>query len=227
MTGGPLAFGDVTTGTTSSPQTLTVTNTTAATTISGISVSVTAPFARDHSGTFPAGAPDCGTTLAVGGVCTIKVAFSPTADGPASGTVTIAASVPVTGSPVSLSGNGVAPVVAASFLPTNWTTSAVRGCATGGLCPTQVFTLTNDGNVELTGIAAPTLGGSDASEFTIVQSLSTCGTNVTSLAPNATCAVTVQFTPLTSQTRGQKTATVSVGAGAAGTKTSTLKGQAQ
>ena len=219
MTPGSLAFGDATTGTTSLPQTLTMENTTAATTITGITVAVTSPFAR-QGGT-------CGSTLAAGASCTIGVVFSPTADGLASGTVTITASVAVTGSPVSLSGNGVAPVVAASFLPTAWTTSAVRGCTTGGLCPTQVFTLANEGNVTLTGITAPTLGGSNPSEFTIVSSESTCGSSATGLAPNATCVVMVQFTPLTSQTRGQKTATVSVGAGAAGTKTSTLKGQAQ
>jgi hypothetical protein len=63
--------------------------------------------------------------------------------------------------------------------------------------------------------------------------LSTCGpagngqlVGDTTLAPGATCVVTVQFKPLTAQSTGVKTATVSVG-DAAGTQSSTLTGTAQ
>jgi len=62
--------------------------------------------------------------------------------------------------------------------------------------------------------------------------LSTCGPagggqllGLTTLAPNATCVVTVQFRPLTTQTTGAKTATVSV-TDLAGTQSSTLTGTA-
>jgi hypothetical protein len=47
----------------------------------------------------------------------------------------------------------------------------------------------------------------------------------TTLAPGASCVVTVQFQPKTAQTTGVKTATISV-TDAAGTQTSTLTGTA-
>jgi hypothetical protein len=148
--------------------------------------------------------------------------------------VTITANVTVSGSPVGLTGTGVAPVVAATLAPATWTTSALRGCPpTGtGACPTQVFTLTNTGNVTLTGIAQGALGGTNASEFTIVRAMSTCGPagggqglGLTTLAPTSSCMVTVRFSPLTTQTTGVKTATVSV-TDAAGTQTSSMTGTA-
>ncbi len=99
--------------------------------------------------------------------------------------------------------------------------------------PTQVFTLTNTGNVTLTGIGQGALGGTNPTEFSIVRMLSTCGpagngqlAGQTTLAPGAVCVVTVQFRPLTTQTTGVKNATVSV-TDAAGTQTSTLTGTAQ
>jgi len=65
-----------------------------------------------------------------------------------------------------------------------------------------------------------------------VRLLSTCGPAtggqlipITTLAPGASCVVTVQFKPLTAQTTGVKNATVSVSDGA-GTQTSTLTGTA-
>jgi hypothetical protein len=92
--------------------------------------------------------------------------------------------------------------------------------------------LTNTGNVNLTGIAQGALGGTNASEFTILRPQSTCGpagggqtSGQVTLTPGATCNVTVRFTPLTTQTTGVKTATVSV-TDAAGTQSSTLTGTA-
>jgi hypothetical protein len=130
----------------------------------------------------------------------------------------------------------VAPIVSATLTPTTWTTSATRGCTAtalgGGTCPLQTFTLRNTGNVTLTGIGQGTLGGTNATEFSITRVLSTCGPagngqllGQTTLAPNAVCVVTGRFTPLTTQTTGVKNATLSV-TNAAGTQTSTLTGTA-
>jgi hypothetical protein len=109
---------------------------------------------------------------------------------------------------------------------------AARGVGLLG-APTQVFTLTNTGNVTLTGIAQGVLGGTNPTEFSIVRFLSTCGPagggqllGQTSLAPGGACAITVQFRPLTTQSTGAKSATVSV-TDLAGTQTSTLTGTAQ
>jgi hypothetical protein len=142
---------------------------------------------------------------------------------------------------VSLSGTGVAAVVAATLTPATWSVSKARNCPgtnlTGRLAcaldPAQVFTLTNTGNVALTGIGTGALGGGAANtaNYAIIGVVlgvqqSTCGTTITSLAPGATCKVTVQFKPLTSQAVGLKSATLSV-ADAAGTQTSSLNGTAQ
>jgi hypothetical protein len=94
--------------------------------------------------------------------------------------------------------------------------------------------LTNNGNVPLTGITTQaSLAGANAADFFISRLLSTCGpagngqvAGKTTLAPGGSCAVTVQFRPLTAQTTGVRNATVSV-TDAAGTQTSTLTGTAQ
>jgi Abnormal spindle-like microcephaly-assoc'd, ASPM-SPD-2-Hydin len=230
VTGGPVSFGNQATGTTSASQTLTLHNTgTAGAT--GITVAVATTTTPTTPNQFARLGGSCGATLAAGGNCTITVTFSPTTTGAKTGTVTITANVGVTGSPVALSGTGVAPVIAATLTPTSWTTSATRGC---GLltCPVQMFTLTNTGNVNLTGIGQGALGGTNASEFSILRFASTCGPagggqllGQTTLAPGAACVVTVRFTPLTTQTTGVKNATVSV-TDLAGTQTSTLTGTA-
>ncbi len=227
VTGGPLAFGSVLTGTTSAARTLTLHNTGTAT-ATGITVVVTAPFSR------PAGAAGgtCGATLAPGGAtCTINIVFSPTVVGAFTGSATITANVTVSGSPVLLSGTGVAPTLAAALTPATWSPSATRGV--GLLGPTQVFTLTNTGNVTLTGITQGTLSGTNVADYAIVRLLSTCGPagggqllGLTTLAPGASCAVTVQFRPLTTEAAGVKTATVSV-TDAAGTQSSLMTGTAK
>jgi Bacterial Ig domain len=220
-----LVFGNVVRGTTSAVQNLTLSNTGNAQ-ATGITVVVTAPFAQS-GGT-------CGATLNAGATCTIGVVFSPTSTtSAATGSATITANVAVTNSPVSLTGTGVAPVVSATLTPT----SHAYGNAPRGVgvlqAPSQVFTLTNTGNVTLTGIGQGALGGTNPTEFAVVRLASTCGPATggqllgqTTLAPGASCVVTVQFRPLTTQTTGAKAASVSVN-DAAGTQTSTLTGTAQ
>jgi hypothetical protein len=219
-----LTFTGVVQGTTSAVQNLTLHNTGGAG-ATGIGVAVTSPFTRS-GGT-------CGTTLAAGSTCTIGIVYSPgTGVTSSTGTATITASVTVSGSPVALTGTGVAGVTSASLTPTSHNfLTATRGV--GVLtAPSQVFTLTNTGNVTLTGIGHGTLGGTNPTEFSIVNLLSTCGPagggqlfSTTTLAPGASCSVTVQFRPQTSQSTGSKSATISV-SDLAGTQTSTLTGTA-
>ena len=227
-----LGFGNVVRGTTSTAQTLTLQNTGGGT-ATGIGLAFSpAVFARAAAG------GTCGTTLAAGTTCTINVVFSPAAaTATVMGSVTITANVPVAGSPVSLTGTGVAAVSSATLTPTTWAPSQTRDCPGTGLVgiatcladPVQTFTLTNTGNVNLTGVGTGALGGTAANtaNYAIVALLTNCGNAThTTLAPGATCAVTVAFRPLTAQAAGAKPATISV-TDLAGTQTSTLNGTAR
>ena len=238
ITGGPLAFTGVVVGTTSSSQTLTL-HSIGTSPQTGINVAVTGAGFSRSGGT-------CGTTLgtiaAPDATCTINVVFTPANTNASTGQVVVASNVLVTGSPVALSGTGVASIISAVLAPGNWAPSQTRNCPGTGLgviaCsldPAQAFVLTNTGNVTLNSIGQATLGGSAANvaNYTIVRALSTCGpagngqiAANTTLAPGASCTVTVQFKPLTSQATGIKAATVSV-TDAAGTQTSTLNGNAR
>jgi hypothetical protein len=140
------------------------------------------------------------------------------------------------------SSGGGGGTAAATLTPTSHNFGAVtRDCPTVPifgtlLClvdPAQVFTLTNTGTVPLTGISDGVIGGTNANEFSVTRLLSTCGpagggqlVATTTLAPGASCVITVQFKPLTAQSTGSKTATISV-TDLAGTQTSTLTGTAR
>jgi len=181
--------------------------------------------------TRPAGGTCAATLTPAAGTCTINVVFSPNALAAFTGTLIITGNVAVTGSPVSLSGSGVAPVVRAALAPATGSPSAARAVELGG--PAQIFTLTNTGNVTLTGIAQGALGGTNAADYAIVRLTSTCGPagggqslGQTTLAPGASCVVTVQFRPRAApQPTGLKPATLSV-TDVAGTQTSALSGTA-
>jgi len=226
ITGGPLAFGNVPINTTSASRTLTLHNTGNAA-FTGITLAFSSPRYSRPAGT--AGGT-CGATLAAASTCTINVVFSPTATSLVNATVSVTGNVTATGSPVSLSGTGVAQVVSATLAPASWSVSQTRNCPGTGngvinctLDPAQGFTLTNTGNVTLTGITRSITGtASNVANYSIVGLLSTCGTT---LAPGANCNIEVQFKPLTAQAAGAKPATLTVN-DSAGVQSSALNGTA-
>jgi hypothetical protein len=228
-----LTFTNVPVGTTSAVQNLTVRNSSGAT--RSLAITVPSPFTRSTGG--------CGTTLANNSTCTIGVAFSPAANSTpstVSGSVTITTNggFTVSNAPVPLSGTSVAVQNTATLTPATWGPNQTRNCPGTGLgvlaCtadPSQAFTLTNTGNVTLTGISAGALTGANTADFTIVRLLSNCGTaagqlvNNPTLAPGATCVVRVQFKPLTAEAAGTKTVTLTV-SDSAGSQTGAITGTA-
>jgi hypothetical protein len=94
-----LDFGSLTTGATSAPQTVTLSNPgTATTTLSGIT-STSAEFAVQSN--------TCGSSLAAGASCTVGVSFAPSAAGARTGSLTVASSAPGSPLAVGLVGTGV------------------------------------------------------------------------------------------------------------------------
>ena len=126
-----------------------------------------------------------------------------------------------------------APAASATLTPVSFNYGPVKRGINGLLAPTQVFALTNTGTVTLTGITQGVLGGTNSTDFSIVRLLSTCGPagggqmlGQTSLAPGASCVITVRFRPATADPANSvRNATLSVNAGGT-TQTSTLTGTA-
>jgi hypothetical protein len=92
-----LTFGDVASGSTSSAQAVTVTNT-GASAASVSSISVTGDFTQTNT---------CGSSIAANGSCTVNVKFAPTSGGALTGTLSVASSAPESPLTVALSGTGV------------------------------------------------------------------------------------------------------------------------
>jgi hypothetical protein len=178
-----------------------------------------------------------GSDITVGAITVVNSTTVTTTFTIAAGAALSPRTVNVT-TPVGTSGNVtftvLIPSITATLTPTthnygtrtrNCPGTGVLGILACSLDPSFAFTLTNTGNVTLTGITQGSLGGANTADYAIVPALSTCGTSITSLAPGATCVVRAQFKPLTSEAAGVKSATVSV-TDAAGTQTSTLTGTA-
>jgi len=179
-----LTFGKVLVGGTSAGKTVILTNSGSAT-LNISNVVVSGDFAQTTS-TNP-----CGSTLAVGQSCKIKVVFTPTQIGTRTGTLSIYDDAPNSPQTVPLSGTGEAP---ASLTPPT-ATYATR--TVGTTSAPKTFTLTNHQSVALTGVLISTTG-----DFAV--SGTSCGSSVVA---NGNCSISVTFTP--TQT-GTRTGTVQV-----------------
>ena len=166
--------------TASSPLTVTLNNTgTGLMTIGGIAVSGSSTFTQTNT---------CGTTLAPAASCTVSVTFTPIANVAVSYTGTLSfTDNSSAGSPqtVALTGTGVIPV--ASISPT---TLAFPNTGVGSTAVAMSTTLTNTGGGVM-GISGITIVGTNPTDFGYVT---TCGAT---LAPAASCTISVTFTPAT------------------------------
>jgi len=190
----PLDFGNQLVGTTSATQSLTVTNTgnSALTGLTYTFGGTPQPFTRVTNGTFPAGAPNCGTTLAVGAACTVKVQFAPAGAAAISRTLTITGgnSAAITGSPVTLTGTGTGPRV---------TFTSATGASLSGTPPTLAFGDKSglvSGTVTLTvGTSAVTFGAASVSTSNtntgFAKGQDTC--SGAAVAAAGTCTIEITF----------------------------------
>ena len=171
-----LTFPTTTVAATSPAQTITITNTGGAgLTISN--VTATGNFAQTNN---------CPTSLAGGSSCSVSVTFTPTAPGNLYGTVVITDNAANSPQTVTLSGVGAAaPVVSLSATSLTFTSQAL-----GSTSAPQTITMTNTGTAALT-ISSITVTGDFAE-------LNTCGSG---LAPAASCAINVTFTPTATGSR--------------------------
>jgi hypothetical protein len=184
-------FGQQIVGTTSAPQTVTVTNT------GDLPLTVTSIAASEH---FAVPTETCtANPVAVGGSCTVEVTFSPTVTGNLTGTLEITDNAPGTPQAVDLTGTGVAPPPTLSLAPGSLNFGDQAVCTTSN---PQSVTLTNTGTTTLTITSIIATG-----EF---NQTNTCGS---SLAPGADCTISVIFTPAVS---GSRTGAITVTSDATG-----------
>jgi len=186
------SFGNENVGSTSSAQSVTVTNPGSGA-VSMSSVGVTGPFGESNN---------CGTSLAAGASCTVSVTFTPTAAGSATGTLSVNSGAPGSPLTVALAGTGVsattdlalnAAVTASSYTQVYAPSNAVDGNtstyweADNGVWPSWITV--NLGSAQTLGSITVDLPPSPAWS-TRTQTLSVLGsangTTFTTLVPSAT-----------------------------------------
>src|SRR3989441_4515 len=199
-----LAFGDQRLSTTSPAQTVTLTNSGTAT------LSITSiALAGLNPGDFAiAAGTTCtnGATVVAGASCLLNLTFTPTAASARTATVTITDDAPGSPQSVSLAGTGIVPAV--TLAPTNLAFGTQRLSTTS---PVQTVTLTNSGTATLS-ITSIVLAGLNPGDFAIAAD-NTCPTGAGSVAPGASCTISISFTP---EATGARTATVTITDDAAG-----------
>jgi len=176
VTPSSLSFGTQMVGTTSTAQSLVVTNT-GSNPITVSAITPTTDFAETDNCT---AAP-----VAVEGSCTINVTFSPSVGGVRNGTVTMSDNAQGNPHVVNVSGTGLAAVAQLSASSLSFTALSV-----GTTSSAQTITVTNSGNGTLSVASAQVTG-----DFAQTNNCTTVAAN------GGTCAIQVTFTPSSSGTR--------------------------
>src|SRR2546422_866243 len=200
-----LSFGSPRLNSTSPPQTATLTNSGTAT------LSITSiALAGSNPGDFAiAAGTTCtnGATVVAGASCLLNLTFTPTAASARTATVTITDDAPGSPQSVSLTGTGVTPPTATLSA----TSSAFGNQRVGTTSAAQNLTLTNNGGTPL-NLTSITITGAQAADFAFAAG-NTCPTGAGSVAPGASCTISISFTPAAT---GARTATVTITDDAAG-----------
>jgi Beta-propeller repeat/Protein of unknown function (DUF1573)/Abnormal spindle-like microcephaly-assoc'd, ASPM-SPD-2-Hydin len=169
-----LNFGYQADGTTSAPQTMTLTNT-GNTSLTVNNVTITGPNSGDFAQT-----NTCSTVLPQA-TCAITVTFTPSISGTETANVSITDNAP--GSPQlgALTGNGIGNGPGVMFSPTSLTFATQL---IGTSSPSQAVTLTNIGNAALA-----------ITSISVSSNFSQTNNCHSSVAAGATCTITVTFKP--------------------------------
>lgn len=193
MSPNSLDFGSIQTGTSSSPQVVTLTsNGGQALSINSISLS-----GADLSQFTESDTCHAPTVIQPNNFCTVSVGFAPSAAGSQQAALTVADNAPNSPQSVSLTGTGVAPpppTPAVSINPNPLTLPSITQGTTGS--PATIV-VTNSGTAVL-HITSAAVGGNNPSDFT--TSASAC---VATLNVKATCNITVTFAPLAAGERSE------------------------
>jgi hypothetical protein len=176
-----LSFGNQAVGSSSSAQTLTLTNTGSA----SLTISRTT-IGPDYTET-----NTCGSAVVAGASCTFSVTFTPTTTGALNESLTITDNAACSPQSVSLAGTGTAPAVTLSPVSLTFASQQV-----GTNSAPQTVTLTNSGTATLT--IGSIVASGDFSQT------STCGASV---AAGANCPISITFTPTTGTRTGALTVT--------------------
>ena len=200
-----ISFGSQTLQSSSAAQSVTLTNSgTAALTISSIALAGTNPadFAQTNT---------CGSSLATGASCTISVVFTPVAVGSRAASIVITTNA--AGSPQTVAVSGVGQGTPQAVLSSSSISFGSQTLQSSSAA--QSVTLSNPGTAVLT-MSSIAVAGTNPVDF---AQTNTCGS---SLAPNASCAISVVFTPIAV---GNRTASIVVTTNAVGSpQTITLSG---
>ena len=195
---GSLSFGSVAVNSSSSPQSITVSNTTASSVTLGA-----AAISGTNSSDFTISSNNCGSTLAASASCTAGITFKPSASGSRTASWSITSSNSASPLTATLTGTGTtAAGGTVTISPSSLTWGKVAfGQTSGG----KVVTISNTGTtaVSFNGV---TVGGTNSGDFSV--SANTCGS---SIAASSSCTVTAYFAP---RDTGSLTATLSFSDGA-------------
>jgi hypothetical protein len=192
----PLAFGNTQAGSAAPPGTITVASAgTAPLSIGNVTVG------GADAGDFAKVADGCsGTTLQPNTSCSVQVRFRPTIQGVRSATLSLADNASDSPQVAALQGTGTKqPTALALVSPNLLVFSSPQG---GGTDPPGTVTVTSSGTALLT-ISTITVGGTNAGDFAKIAD----GCSGTTLRPNSSCSIQVQFHPTA---QGARSATLSV-----------------
>jgi hypothetical protein len=206
-----IAFNNQAVGTTSGTTNLQVTNS-GTSTLNITSITLTGTDGSQFLLVAPTSGSPCSlgpSSLNVGSSCFVGVQFKPTSPGLKSASVSVADNASGSPQTVSLSATGAAPGVTLSSNNVQFNNQAV-----GTMSAITNLQITSSGSTPLS-IMSITLSGADATQFVMVSptSGSPCVIGVSTLNPNSSCFIGLQFRPTSA---GAKSANVNITDNASG-----------